>query len=216
MGTGGGRRFGVGERVRKSCDQARHTTLRSVRSLRRRSGEDETTTQTCAHSSLNASERRSTAEERDSGGCGAEAINRETAPTPLLDALRARAARCGVPFFVPGHKRGRGISKSLLSLFNSGGERQANERRGNVQKKIRDEEHNEPNAFGMFAFDLTELDGLDVLQGSNLRSDNSENACLGRAQREAARVFGARSSWFLVNGSTCGVRVFNISMYWKR
>ena len=135
--------------------------------------------------------------------------------TPLLDALRERAARCGAPFFVPGHKRGRGVSESLLSLFSISGKRE-----GSVEVKESDKAyvHQLPEGtvsskredkFGLFSFDLTELDGLDVLQGSHSRGEGSchtENDCLFRAQREASRVFGARSSWFLVNGSTCGVR----------
>ena len=49
---------------------------------------------------------------------------------------------------------------------------------------------------GVYAADLSELSGLDYLHGSR--------GALARSQENAARVFGADQTWFLVNGATVG------------
>lgn len=89
--------------------------------------------------------------------------------TPLLDALKANAARPHAAFYTPGHKRGVGISPRLVDLLGE----------------------------AVFRADLTELSELDNLfvpQG-----------VIQQAQQLAAEAFGATQTYFLVNGSTCGI-----------
>ncbi|MBC6432534.1 aminotransferase class I/II-fold pyridoxal phosphate-dependent enzyme [Nostoc sp. HG1] len=89
--------------------------------------------------------------------------------TPLLDALKANAARPHAPFYTPGHKQGVGISQPLADLLGT---------------KI-------------FRADLTELADLDNLF--------APQGVIQEAQQLAAAAFGASQTWFLVNGSTCGI-----------
>ena len=88
---------------------------------------------------------------------------------PLLDALKANAARLHAPFYTPGHKRGEGISQPLADLLGK----------------------------AVFRFDLTELADLDNLF--------APQGVIQEAQQLAAEAFGASQTWFLVNGSTCGI-----------
>ncbi|MEH1903610.1 MAG: aminotransferase class I/II-fold pyridoxal phosphate-dependent enzyme [Nostoc sp.] len=89
--------------------------------------------------------------------------------TPLLDALKANAARSHAPFYTPGHKQGEGISQPLTDLLGK----------------------------AVFRADLTELADLDNLF--------APQGVIQKAQQLAAEVFGASQTWFLVNGSTCGI-----------
>ncbi len=89
--------------------------------------------------------------------------------TPLLDALKANAARPHAPFYTPGHKQGVGISQPLADLLGT---------------KI-------------FRADLTELADLDNLF--------APQGVIQEAQQLAAEAFSASQTWFLVNGSTCGI-----------
>ncbi|WP_375498622.1 aminotransferase class I/II-fold pyridoxal phosphate-dependent enzyme [uncultured Nostoc sp.] len=89
--------------------------------------------------------------------------------TPLLDALKANAAKPHAPFYTPGHKQGEGISQSLADLFGK----------------------------AVFRADLTELADLDNLF--------APQGVIQEAQQLAAAAFGALQTWFLVNGSTCGI-----------
>ncbi len=89
--------------------------------------------------------------------------------TPLLDALRANAARPHAAFYTPGHKGGKGISPRLTDLVGE----------------------------AVFRADLTELSGLDNLF--------APEGVIQQAQQLAAEAFGAVQTWFLVNGSTCGI-----------
>ena len=89
--------------------------------------------------------------------------------TPLLDALRANAARPHAAFYTPGHKRGVGISPRLVDLLGE----------------------------AVFRADLTELSELDNLF--------APQAVIQQAQQLAAEAFGASQTYFLVNGSTCGI-----------
>ncbi|MBW4674025.1 MAG: aminotransferase class I/II-fold pyridoxal phosphate-dependent enzyme [Desmonostoc geniculatum HA4340-LM1] len=89
--------------------------------------------------------------------------------TPLLDALKANAARPHAPFYTPGHKQGKGISQPLADLLGK----------------------------AVFGADLTELADLDNLF--------APQGVIQKAQQLAAEAFGASQTWFLVNGSTCGV-----------
>ncbi|MHC5598437.1 MAG: aminotransferase class I/II-fold pyridoxal phosphate-dependent enzyme [Nostoc sp.] len=89
--------------------------------------------------------------------------------TPLLDALKANAARLHAPFYTPGHKQGKGISQPLANLFGK----------------------------AVFRADLTELADLDNLF--------APQGVIQEAQQLASEAFGASQTWFLVNGSTCGI-----------
>ncbi|MCC5656665.1 aminotransferase class I/II-fold pyridoxal phosphate-dependent enzyme [Nostoc sp. XA010] len=89
--------------------------------------------------------------------------------TPLLDALKANAARPHTPFYTPGHKQGEGISQSLVDLLGK----------------------------AVFRADLTELADLDNLF--------APQGVIQEAQQLAAAAFGASQTWFLINGSTCGI-----------
>ncbi|MEH2322098.1 MAG: aminotransferase class I/II-fold pyridoxal phosphate-dependent enzyme [Nostoc sp.] len=89
--------------------------------------------------------------------------------TPLLDALKANAARLHAPFYTPGHKQGEGIYQPLADLFGK----------------------------AVFRADLTELADLDNLF--------APQGVIQEAQQLAAEAFGASQTWFLVNGSTCGI-----------
>ena len=48
-----------------------------------------------------------------------------------------------------------------------------------------------------FLIDITEIDGFDNL--------HHPEGILKEAQERAAEVYGSRSTYFLVNGSTCGI-----------
>ncbi|MEH2199527.1 aminotransferase class I/II-fold pyridoxal phosphate-dependent enzyme [Nostoc sp.] len=89
--------------------------------------------------------------------------------TPLLDAVKANAARPHAPFYTPGHKQGKGIPQPLTDLLGK----------------------------AVFRADLTELADLDNLF--------APQGVIQEAQQLAAEAFGASQTWFLVNGSTCGI-----------
>ncbi|MDZ8089776.1 MAG: aminotransferase class I/II-fold pyridoxal phosphate-dependent enzyme [Nostoc sp. DedQUE12b] len=89
--------------------------------------------------------------------------------TPLLDALKANAARPHAPFYTPGHKQGEGIPQPLADLLSK----------------------------AVFRADLTELADLDNLF--------APQGVIQEAQQLAAETYGASQTWFLVNGSTCGI-----------
>ncbi|MEH2281101.1 MAG: aminotransferase class I/II-fold pyridoxal phosphate-dependent enzyme [Nostoc sp.] len=89
--------------------------------------------------------------------------------TPLLDALKANAARPHAPFYTPGHKLGEGISQPLVDLLGK----------------------------AVFRADLTELADLDHLF--------APQGVIQEAQQLASEAYGASQTWFLVNGSTCGI-----------
>lgn len=89
--------------------------------------------------------------------------------TPLIDVLTTLKNKPDAAFYVPGHKRGQGISDRLLSLLGK----------------------------TVFQADLPELPEL----GNLFAPDEA----IKEAQVLASEAFGADRSWFLVNGSTCGV-----------
>ncbi len=87
---------------------------------------------------------------------------------PLFEALAKHAAKSPSGFHIPGHGQGKGLPAELL-----GGQ-------------------------SFFAFDLTELPGLDDL--------HSPNGPIARAQELAAKIYGADRSFFLVNGTSVGIQ----------
>ena len=89
--------------------------------------------------------------------------------TPLIDVLTTLKNKPDAAFYVPGHKRGQGISDSLRYLLGE----------------------------GVFQADIPELPEL----GSLFAPDEA----MAKAQILASEAFGADRTWFLVNGSTCGI-----------
>ena len=89
--------------------------------------------------------------------------------TPLIDVLTTLKNKTDAAFYVPGHKRGQGISDSLRYLLGE----------------------------GVFQADIPELPEL----GSLFAPDEA----MAKAQILASEAFGADRTWFLVNGSTCGI-----------
>ncbi len=89
--------------------------------------------------------------------------------TPILDALKTNSTRPHAPFYMPGHKQGKGISQPLADLLGK----------------------------AVFHADLTELGDLDNLF--------APQGVIQEAQQLAAEAFGGSQTWFLVNGSTCGI-----------
>lgn len=85
--------------------------------------------------------------------------------TPLYDALKKYADDEVLPFHMPGHKQGRGLTQEFKER--------------------------------MYKIDLTELPGLDNL--------HMPEGVIDQAQNLAAAAFGADSSFFLVNGTSCGI-----------
>jgi len=88
---------------------------------------------------------------------------------PLFEALKEHALKKPAGFHIPGHGQGRGLPAELLSL---GGQ-------------------------ALFAFDLTELPGLDDL--------HNPGGPIAGAQALAAKSYGADQSFFLINGTTVGI-----------
>ncbi|PRW59023.1 arginine decarboxylase [Chlorella sorokiniana] len=102
---------------------------------------------------------------------GSSSSSSERQRTPLLQAVEQRGNRLHeVPFHVPGHKRGGSTPPGLQRLLGSA-----------------------------LRYDLTELDGLDVLSAAS--------GPIQAAQQAAAEAWGAQASWFLVNGTTGGIHV---------
>ena len=145
------------------------------------------------------------------GQCPAEA----PPALPLLEAVRARARRQGeAAFHVPGHRRGRGAHWALRELFRPAAA--AVEGNGDTpggfspsspslspssppSSEWEEEESASPHeAYGALGADTTELRGLDLLAAPRAGGPIAE------AQALAAATFGARRTWFLVNGSTGG------------
>ncbi len=89
--------------------------------------------------------------------------------TPLLDALIHASLRKHAPFYLPGHKRGRGGPQTLLRQWGA----------------------------DVFRTDLPELPELDDLF--------APEGVILEAQSLAAEAFGAQQTWFLTNGSSCGI-----------
>ena len=52
-------------------------------------------------------------------------------------------------------------------------------------------------AFNAYTVDLTEIDGFDNL--------HAPKGILKEAQERAANLYGAKKTYYLVNGSTCGI-----------
>jgi arginine decarboxylase len=94
----------------------------------------------------------------------------EQCRAPLFEALVKHAAKSPSGFHLPGHGQGKGLPAELLTL---GGQ-------------------------ALFAFDLTELPGLDDL--------HNPGGAIAEAQALAAKTYGSDWSFFLVNGTTAGMQ----------
>ncbi|KAG2454562.1 hypothetical protein HYH02_000407 [Chlamydomonas schloesseri] len=115
---------------------------------------------------------------------GAAGCLSRQASTPLLDAIQERGDSLQeAPFHVPGHKRGAGTPARFASLIKGGVEGGG----GGGSTTV----------FSPLQYDLTEIAGLDYL--------SSPSGVIAEAQQLAAEVFGADSTWFLVNGCSAGI-----------
>lgn len=85
---------------------------------------------------------------------------------PYVFAVEDYVRQKRIPFHMPGHKQGKGANKILQRLWG---------------KKV-------------FAYDLTEVDGLDYV--------NAPLGIIADAEKLAAKAFGAEETFFLINGST--------------
>ncbi|MDK2800763.1 MAG: hypothetical protein PWP27_1432 [Clostridiales bacterium] len=92
--------------------------------------------------------------------------------TPLYSALINYTKENKIPFHMPGHKQGSGISARFKT--------------------------------SVFDIDLTEL-----LETDNLHAPEGP---IQEAQQLAAAAFGAQHSFFLINGSTCGIQAMVASI----
>lgn len=96
--------------------------------------------------------------------------------TPIIDALVSYHDNNITPFHMPGHKKGKGVSKKFSKVF---------------------KEYN-------FSLDLTEIPGLDDL--------HQASGVIKEAQEQAAMLFGADRTFFLVNGTTVGIHAAIMSI----
>ena len=157
-----------------------------------------------------AGDRTAAAPAAASGSGRGRAECRAEAPPalPLLEAVRARARRRGeAAFHVPGHRRGRGAHRALRELFRpaSADPEEGNEAApggfsppSSPPSDWAEESASPHAAYGALGADTTELRGLDLLAAPRAGGPIAE------AQALAAAAFGARRTWFLVNGSTGG------------
>jgi len=143
-------------------------------------------------------------ERHENGGSGGRPLSggpvdgaraRDQAAAPLVQALLEYAAQNPTRFHMPGHKGKlyRGKAHKVRACGIAGGS--AGTGTGATDLDL---------AYlllimagGAFAADLTEVDGLDDLHAP-------EGAIRG-AERLAAQAYGADETFFLVNGSTCGL-----------
>ena len=95
--------------------------------------------------------------------------------TGLYEKLREYARMDYYPMHMPGHKRNSGIFAETIPA----------ERSGDISEVI------------PYSLDITEIDGFDNL--------HLPEGILKEAMERAAAVFGAEQTYFLVNGSTCGL-----------
>ena len=127
---------------------------------------------------------------------------------PLYDALLEYARGARAVFHMPGHKLGRGFIRP--GAFTAQGDiiqPGAITMQGDITQSdafSMQGDFTQPGGFmppGVFdrpaLFDVTELDETDDL--------HSPHGPLLEAQRLAAGAFGAGRTWFLVNGSSCGI-----------
>ena len=107
-----------------------------------------------------------------------------------LDEALLKYSRSDIyPFHMPGHKR-RG--SFFVSQCDAAVEEQCM-----ILPKDRDNLEDGGQWPSMWRMDITEIDGFDNLHQSE--------GILREAQRRAAALYGAAHSFYLVNGSTCGV-----------
>lgn len=99
--------------------------------------------------------------------------------TPLLDALTAYKNQAPAYFRIPGHRFERGIS----------------------------ERWTKETGTGIFAYDLSEAEGLDDL--------HDPRGVIREAQELAAEAFGSERAYFLVNGTTCGNEAMVLASAWE-
>ena len=97
----------------------------------------------------------------------------------LYEKLIEYSSNGRYPFHMPGHKRNG-------KLF------ECNDANGNCKNHVNNE-----NSIDPYDIDITEIDGFDNLHNAK--------GIIKEAEDFAANLLGAKKTWFLVNGSTCGI-----------
>lgn len=137
-------------------------------------------------------------ERHESGGSGGRLLSngpvdgaraRDQAAAPLVQALLEYAAQNPARFHMPGHKGKAYKVKACGSAGASAGT-------GTGATDL-DLAYLLLAGGGAFAADVTEVDGLDDL--------HAPEGAIREAQCLAAQAYGADETFFLVNGSTCGL-----------
>ena len=107
---------------------------------------------------------------------GENRLEREKESVFLYEKLTQYCSSDAYPFHMPGHKRNPEIVNKMLGF-------------GNSEHAYRDKLP--------YGIDITEIDGFDNLH-------HAEDVLL-EAQKRAARLYEAAESFYLINGSTCGI-----------
>lgn len=142
-------------------------------------------------------------ERHESGGSGGRLLSsgpvdgaraRDQAAAPLVQALLEYAAQNPTRFHMPGHKgkvhRGKAHNVRACGIAGASGGTSTGATDLDLAYLLL-------AGGGAFAADVTEVDGLDDL--------HAPEGAIKEAERLAARAYGADETFFLVNGSTCGL-----------
>ena len=111
---------------------------------------------------------------------------------PIVDTLLEMQKKIKGRFFFPGHKMGQGINQTLFNCNTS--------TLPGVKKNL--EVKSDPSVWSMDLPELPELDNLFSPEGP-----------IKEAQELAADAFGSRKTYFLVNGSTCGIMASIMALF---
>ncbi len=112
----------------------------------------------------------------------------------IIEKLQEHLNREKVSFHMPGHKGGKYLFASKETI--------PNQNAGLLNKKgrifdLKDSFLGKAAKKNIWKFDTTELSDTDCLQ--------NPQTFLKTAEEEAAKIYGAKHSFFLVNGATCGI-----------
>ena len=112
----------------------------------------------------------------------------------LYDKLANYCGSEAYPFHMPGHKRNMALIREMYGMGSC--ENDHHPENGETVEALMVEEAERRNAMP-YGIDITEIDGFDNLH-------HAEGVLL-EAQERAARLYGAYKSFYLINGSTCGI-----------
>ena len=112
--------------------------------------------------------------------------------TPICDFVKKYAESGNLRFHMPGHKRIMNpMECSAVTAILAG--------TAEDSADISATDPSENCSPGIYAIDITEIDGFDNL--------HDPQEILKAEMERAARLWGARKTWFSVNGSTCAMLV---------